>query len=373
MKSAAVPLAFLILLAFVPVAHASPPSNQLNLEFSGSIDSSGQQAYTQSGGDLLAAFIDGQQVDTSTADFAESVSASVDGLVTSGTATFSLSGGFLCAPTPCTETSFSTGDTIDISDAIPAEAFPVGAPCAWDGVTLPLPAGCTSQVPAFFFGTGTLDVPGWYLESAFLNPFGGPIVWASTDDSVVLVFTYDAAAIDWADVQTSGSLTGTLGTTPVTGSFTQTTSAHEDLFAGTETESGTLTFLGMTPSSLDATGPYSGSSTIPTSGEIDCSAVTTQIAGTCTETGFSSAGEFTLDPGHTLIQGTYDIAWAVPALSFSGPSTATVSQTTTGVPEFPSGLLAALMVGLPLLLAVRQKRFSRRKQAATSSRYAKCS
>jgi hypothetical protein len=174
-----------------------------------------------------------------------------------------------------TGTSFTTGDTITIDGAIPAESFPLGC------------TTCTSQVPGFFLGTGALG--GWDLESAFLNPFGGPVVWASSDGSV-LVFSYTAATIDWQNVQTSGSLTGTLGgATSVSGLFTETTSAHEDLFAGTETESGTLTFLGMTPSYLDASGAYSGSSTIPTYNKIDCSGLI-GIPGTCTETGFSSLG-----------------------------------------------------------------------------------
>jgi hypothetical protein len=361
-KIAAVPLALVILLGFVPMAHAAPSPNQLNLAFSGGIDSSGQQAYSQSGGALLSGAIFGQGVEPST--FTESVSASVNGLVTSGSATFSITG------VMANGSSFSLSGPIGIIDAIPAEAFPLGC---WDGATLPLPAACTSQVPAFYIGAGTFDVTvthDWQtseemdLESAFLNPFGGPIVWGSIDPNtgfvdagsdILLVFTYDAAAIDWQDVHNSGSLTGTLGITPVSGSFTQTTSAHEDLFAGTEKESGTLTFLAMTPSFLDASGAYSGSSTIPTYNEVDCSGFTTGIPGTCTETGFSSLGSYTLDPTSTLILGTYDITWAVPALSFSGPSTATVSQGgVSGVPEFSGGLLVPVVLGLAFLVILRK-------------------
>jgi hypothetical protein len=331
--SAAVPLALLLLLAFVPTAHATMPPNQLNVTFTGSIDSSGQQAYTESGGALLFASILGESVDSSTAVFAERASASVDGLATSGSAAFSLSG------VMANGSSFSIRGPIGIAGAIPAEAFPLSC---WDQVTLPLPASCTSQVPAFYVGSGTFDVKvthSWQvsqemdMESAFLNPFGGPIVWGSIDPStgfpdagsdILLVFTYSAAAINWQDVQTGGSINGTLGTTPVSGSFTQTTSAHENLFAGTETESGTLTWTGMTPSSLDVSGAFSGSSTIPTANEIDCSA-TIGIPGTCTETGFSSMGNYSLSSSVTRIRGTYDLTWAVPALSFSGPSTATVA------------------------------------------------
>ena len=361
----AVLLALLLLFAFIPVAHATPPSNQLDLTISGSVGSSGQQDYTQSGGAVAFASILGEVVNTSTAVFTESLSASVDGLATSGTATFSLSGEFLDG------NSFTIGGTIGIFDAIPAEAFPLGC---WDGIALPLPATCTSQVPAFFVGAGEMDGTvasslssplGMDLESAYLNPgpAPGPIVWASTDGSVVIVFTYAASTIDWYNVQSSGSLAGTLGATPVSGSFSMTTNAHEDLFAGTETESGTMTFYDMNPSYLDASGTFSGSSTIPTSDTIDCSSIT-GIPGTCTETGLVSSGGFTLDPG-TLIEGTYGIDWTTPAFSFSGTATATVSQGgPTGVPEFGTGALAPVAMGVALLLLVRKGGLRARARAS---------
>jgi hypothetical protein len=363
--SFAVPLAFLLLLAFVPMARAVAQPNQLNLTFTGSIDGLGPQAYAQSGGTLLFASVLGEPINSSTAVFTESSSASMSGLATGGSATFSLSGVMLNG------SSFSIGGPIGIDDAIPAEVFPLGC---WNGIMLPLPASCTSQVPAFYIGGGTLNVTvtsSWQvseemdLESAFLNPYGGPIVWGSIDpntgfpdagSNVLLVFTYEAAAIDWQDVQTGGSINGTLGTAPVSGSFNQTTSAHEDLFAGTETENGTLAWTGMTPSSLDASGAFSGSSTIPTDNEIDCSDMI-GIPGTCAETGFSSQGQYTLAPGQSLITGTYNLTWAVPALTFSGPSTATVSQGVSGagVPEFNGGVLLPAALGLALLLALRRR------------------
>jgi len=347
----AVPLALVFLFAFAPIAHAIPPPNQLDLTISGSVGNPGQQEYAQSGGEVFYASILGQVVNASTAVFAENLSASVDGLVTSGTANFSLSGEFL------NKTSFAIGGTIGIVDAVPAEAFPLG--CSY-GVN------CTSLVPAFFVGLGALNftVPqplqlslGMDLESAYLNPgpFPGPIVWASTDGSVVIVLSYTAATIDWQNVQTNGSLAGTLNATLVSGSFNMTTNTHEDLFAGTETESGTMTFYAMNPSYLDASGAFTGSSTIPTYNAIDCSSNVTGIAGTCTETGLASSGSFTLDPGNTLIQGTYDINWTVPAFAFSGTSTSVVSQGgATGVPEFGAGALAPVAVGVALLLLLRR-------------------
>ena len=362
----AIPLAMLFLFAFAPVAHATPPPNQLDLTISGSVENSGQQYYTQSGGEVIYASILGQVVDPSTAAFTESLAASVDGLATSGTANFSFSGEFLG-----NETSFTIGGTIGIVDAIPAEAFPLGC---WNETTLPLPATCTSQVPAFFVGAGVLNftVPqslqlslGMDLESAYLNPgpFPGPVVWASTDGSVVIVFSYATATIDWQDVQTNGPLAGTLGATLVSGSFNMTTNAHEDLFAGTEAESGTMTFFDMNPSYLDASGAFSGASTIPTYNAIDCSSNVTGIAETCTETGLASSGNFTLDPGNTLIQGAYDINWTVPAISFSGNSTALVSQGgVTGVPEFGAGALAPVAMAVALLLLLKRNGLGERSR-----------
>jgi hypothetical protein len=56
-----------------------------------------------------------------------------------------------------------------------------------------------------------------------------------------------------------------------------------------------------------------------------------------------------------LITGTYGpLTWAVPALSFSGPATATVSQGVSGVPQFGTGAIAPVAMGLALLLLLRK-------------------
>jgi len=356
-------LSLILMLALVPAAHAGSPV-PLSLNLTGTIENAGSQQYSQSGGGFSCAIcgaeIDGYYLDPTTASFTESVSASTSGLATTGTATFSLSGGFLGVP----GTTFSLGGTIPISSDLPAEPFPVGCTTT-----------CTSEVPAFFLGTGSLDLtvttggspvessltPAMALESAFLNPFGGPIVWASDDGSIVLVFTYAAATIDWTGVQVAGSFTGTLGTTPlptpVSGLVSQTTSAHEDLFAGTEIESGTIEFTDASPVGLDGIGTYSGSSTIPTAGSVDCSLETTGIPGTCTETGFSSSGTISLD-GVAISLG-YSLAWFVPALGFTGTATGTATPSSggiPGVPQFGAAGLLPLLLALPLLLLLRSRK-----------------
>ncbi len=360
-----------MILVVLPGAHvAAATPTPISLNITGGIDNSGEQAYAQSGGAFLCtncgASILGQPV-VSLSTFTESVSSSTNGVATSGSASFSLSGSMLNG------SAFSISGPIAISDSIPGEAFPLGC---WDGVTFPLPATCTSDVPAFFVGGGTFDVTvthswslslGMDLESAFLNPFGGAIVWSSTDSatspSILLVFNYTSATIDWTDVHLSGTISGTLDSTPVatpiSGLFTQTTtSAHEDLFAGTETEGGTMTFLDMSPSGLDATGTYEGSSTIPTAGSVDCSAFTTGIPTTCTETGFSSSGSLALDG--VAVDATYSLQWAVPALVFSGTATGTATptlpdSTIPGVPQFPAPAMMVAAIGLMLFAAMKKR------------------
>jgi hypothetical protein len=219
--------------------------------------------------------------------------------------------------------SVSLRGIIDISQQIPGESFPIGCTTS-----------CTSAVPAFYEGSSVISVtvtsssvvsPAMVLESAFLNPFGGAIVFASADGSIVIVATYTHAVINWSKVQVGGALSGTYGTKPVSGTFNEVTTAREDLFAGTETELGTMTFTNMTPSSLDASGIYSGHSTIPPINvSNDCSPYTTGIEGTCYLTGFSSAGQFTLSASPGIISGSYSLAWAIPALSATGTATATV-------------------------------------------------
>jgi hypothetical protein len=253
--------------------------------------------------------------------------------------------------------SFTLAGSVPIIASTPAESFPVGCSVA-----------CNSVVPAFYLGEGIFNVTvtsSWQtllpmaLESAFLNPFGGPIIWVSEDanSSIVLVSTYSAAAIDWQGVRSGGTISGTLGPTPVSGLFNLTSAAHEDLFAGTETETGTMTFYGVTPSGLDASGPYSGNSTIPTTGTIDCSALT-GFPDTCTETGFSSAGSFDLDPVTVLVQGTYKLDWAVPALTFNGTAVGTATPSggsITGVPQFAAGAILPIALALPLILLLKSR------------------
>jgi hypothetical protein len=361
-----VPIAIILLLGMGPGAYAAPTSTPLSLNINGAIVSSGNQTYTQSGGSISCSscfgMILGSYVNSSSV-LTEQVNARVDGVNASGSASLVMSGVLLNG------TRFSIAGIIGIGGAIPAEAFPLGC---WNGVSDTVPAGCTGQVPAFYVGEGVFLIHVTHtwtrtlvmdIQSAFLNPFGDAIVWASTDGSILVVGNYTSSAINWQGVESAGNVTGSLSTspsaTPVSGQFTLLTNAHEDLFAGTETETGTMTFFDMSPASLDVSGPYSGSSTIPKLGEQDCSSET-GFPSTCTITGFASSGNFNLDPAGVVVQGSYSLQWAIPALTFTGTATAAVSGSTTtvtapGVPEFGSGAILSVALALPLLMLMRSR------------------
>jgi hypothetical protein len=239
---------------------------------------------------------------------------------------------------------------------VPGESFPSGAiPSAFLGSVKVELSGQNENA-----GENPVTLP-ISLESPFLNPFGNAIIIASTDspNSILIVTTYQEAKVTYEDAQASsetpgGTLSGTLDQTPVsTGSVTLTTRAVEDLFAGTETESGTVTFSGMTPSILDASGRYSGSSIIPGSSTNPCETTygfpctfdcTTFLplflgdlsldlsklpsTGACTITGFISSGSFTMSTGdndqgqgnnqdnHVSIKGNYMTVWDIPSVTF---------------------------------------------------------
>ncbi|MDG6903023.1 MAG: hypothetical protein JRM80_13845 [Nitrososphaerota archaeon] len=330
----------LTLFAGGPVARASniPP---LYLSINGAILDSGNQGYTQSGGEVVYATVNGVAVSVPPSAWTLTVSATVTGSTVTGTSSFHLAG---TGPSP---ESIDVSASVAISSMIPAECFDGTGPVL-DCFTQPY----TSAIPGFFVGQATvsgLSSPGVtsiipiYLESAFLNPFGSPIVITDSltgTPSLLIVATYTQADVHWSGVTTGGTLSNTPGESTISGQFLMVTTADENLAGGTETESGTMTFLNVTPSSLDASGPYQGSSTIPTTGTVDCSSLT-GIPGTCTETGFSSAGTF--DIGDIQFVGSYAIGWIVPAVAFSGTATITnfIGGYPAGVPEFGSMAIAA--------------------------------
>jgi hypothetical protein len=160
------------------------------------------------------------------------------------------------------------------------------------------------------------------IEDAALNPFGAPIVITSMDGSLLVVATYNHARTTWLGVQTAGTLSGAFGSAAVSGNFVQTIHTDEDYVAGTATDSGQISLMGMTPKSLDSNGQFRGTSTIPTTGTIDCSPAA--LPGTCSETGYASTGTFHLDPSGVSFTGNYNVEWPAPSITFCGTITAQV-------------------------------------------------
>jgi hypothetical protein len=196
----------------------------------------------------------------------------------------------------------------------------------------------TSALPVFFVGDATVQVTTgdttlrfqttMQLENPYFNPFGAPIILASTDGTVSLVITYSQGSIKWTGTVLSGRVSGTLGsTTPVAGVENVLSSENEDLVRGTASDEGDFSFTSMTPSVLDVSAHYHGSSVIPRTGTSDCSASFTGVPGTCTATGFNSIGQFsTLDKESAHIAGKYSTQWVappgMPALGFVASMTA---------------------------------------------------
>jgi hypothetical protein len=322
----------------------------LTLTFSGGILSSGNQRYSHDGGTLVGALISGSQVDPSKAHLDYSLRAHVSGLDVGGEADFSLS--YRSTDSSVTKVTGSA----QIGDMIPAEVFPVG--CTG--------TGCSSAIPGAFLGLTSVTVQscpsdnqqsgdtgsgGWnrdeggqghggctvvsqstipmVFESAFLNPFGGPIFMADEGpggigQNVLIVATYSHARVVWSGIQLGGSATGSLDGNPVAGHFSMTVSAVEDLKAGFELETGSIALVGMTPDSLNAAGHFTGKSTIPPGP--DCSALF-GIPNTCQITGFESKGAFSMEAGSgASVVGSYTTEWTAPAVMFTSSVTATVSS-----------------------------------------------
>jgi hypothetical protein len=306
-------------------AYSNPASNSshdLQLSVSnGIIQSAGNQHWTMSGGSLVGGIFAGEIL--SHVDFA--LSADVTGLTASGTFSLGITG------------ADQSGNRISFQEYgavvgyVPSICFPT--------YTVPMPpafscsSADTSGIPAFFevaLSSGnaqsqtTSQTEVLLVESPILNPFGGPIVIDSTDGTIKIVATYRHADATWQNVQLAGALSGTLGTSAVSGMFTQTVNAKENFVAGTEKESGSITFMQMTPTILDMTGTFRGHSTVPTGG-IDCSAALGLPEGTCMETGLNSLGHFHLSSGtgasDPTLRGKYSIVWPAPSIMFTGSIT----------------------------------------------------
>ncbi|HEV2225762.1 MAG TPA: hypothetical protein VGR56_03040 [Nitrososphaerales archaeon] len=339
--------------------HDSQPN--LFLTLTGGILDSGSQHYSHSGGQIAAALVGGVPIDPSSAESHFSLEADISGLAVQGQATFSLS--YLDS----TGAHVQIDGSAPITEMMPAEFFPFTCTNPDGSPT----SSCTSGIPGVFMGMASVTTQtcledsqsqgdGQSLgeqnqtpnagdnsdngdgensnncveasttlqmnfESAFLNPFGGPIFMASGDSSLVIVASYDRARVTWDGIQMGGSVVGQLSGALVTGSFAQTVSATEDLRAGHESERGTITFSGMSNPLLNADGKFSGQSTIPPG--FDCSSLPGFLPGTCQITGFHSDGHFSQKNAlGNRIRGDYSVEWTAPAVAFTSTVTATLGS-----------------------------------------------
>ena len=290
----------------------------------GVITYAGNQMWMQSGGQLVEMLVGGAPA-AQGGDLSYNLVAKVTGLRASGTFSMKLSD---------SQDGVSMKALGRVVGYIPSVCFPnYDTPNALGQCA----SSDSSGIPAFFeaYLVGSLNMGGqttqlngvFLVESGILNPFGGPIVISAADNSIVIVATYSRSTVDWKGVQLAGVVSGTFNNAPVSGSFMQTVNAHEDLVTGMERELGTVSFVGMSISSLNAQGRFSGLSTTPTTGTMDCSSMMGLPPGTCTATALNSTGTFMMQAQDgTRMTGTYGIYWPAPSIVFGGQIYATVYQ-----------------------------------------------
>lgn len=292
------------------VAAYSGPTPNLSLTLSGGVVSPGVQTYSLRGGQLVEAFVLGNPVSTTNTFLQYSLNAVVSGLTVTGTASFSL------GSWASQSSSSLVSGSVKINAMTPAVFFPLG--CT-PGVS------CSSEIPALFNGTGTVTFSGggaattlslnMGFESAYLNPFGGPIIFASSNGAIVVVAGYSQASIRWTDVQMGGTAAGTFEGASISGGFGMLVNSSEDLKSGIEFDYGAISFFGMSNPALNGVGSFSGISTIPWGSGVACPGFP---PGTCNLTGLQSSGAFSMiTASGAMIVGHYSTTWAIPAVAFT--------------------------------------------------------
>ena len=309
-------LTALVILSPTAIAATSTP---LSLGMAGIITNAGNQHYVMSGGNLVYGELGGSSLAPGSISF--SLKSQVTGLKTSGSASISAPG---------------LSAKIVISGEVAASVFPLdssGNNCD------PTVATCNSEVPFMFTGLAVVHATGLApfdlpvaIESAYFNPFGGPIVITSLGSSaspaLFLVVTYNVATIDWVGVQVQGLVGGSLGSTQVSGFYTTITNSHENLVSAVEQDKGQIIFSGMVPAQLDAKGTLSGTTTFTSAGGKDCSSESGLPPGTCLLTGASSTGTFQMvgQQGLKIGNGAYSTTWSVPSITTTTTATASATQ-----------------------------------------------
>ena len=314
-RTALTSIAILFLLGGTTAAFANTPSQALNATLSGGVTNLGTQLYSMSGGQVYYGYLGTTPIDNG-ATIQYNLVAYQSGVSTSGYASIHFSGSV--GGTPVTvRGNFQIGGA-DMGAGLPAGCMTPAEP------TTP----CTQILPFDFIGTSNVQLTvgtttqseTMVIESPYWNPFGGPIYLASIDGAITIVATYSQGTILWTGAQVGGYISGTLGSSPFSGTFSQTSTEYENLVTGTATDAGTFQYS-TNIASLNSPGTWTGSDTIPTTG-IDCTSIT-MLPMTCTETGFISTGHFRAG----AMSGTYSTTWGIPAYQFTSTATGAVSQT----------------------------------------------
>ncbi|HZW85345.1 MAG TPA: hypothetical protein VFE91_05530 [Nitrososphaerales archaeon] len=322
-KLAVVAGLLLLMLGTSPVLADSPHSS-LSLNLNGALLSAGTEHYSHQGGQVVAGEVLGVPLDPSHSVIHYSLSAVVSGLTVSGQVSFDLK------VNGHQDSTVEVKGTALIGDMVPAEEFPLGCTLGVD---------CTSAIPGAFLGLANVTIANcngesdncpttqmmlpMQFESAFLNPFGGPIVMASAGGELMVIATYSQSRVIWTGTQLGGIASGSLAGNPVSGEFAMTVSATEDLRGGYELDHGTIAFFGFDNPALNAAGTFVGKSTIPAG--VPCDPSLGFPPGTCQITGFSSSGVFAQTNAlGGSIKGTYSTQWTAPAVLFSSTVSATV-------------------------------------------------
>ena len=308
----------------VASASASTPTVQ-SLAFAvpanlGTVQNLGDQTYAVGGGSVASAALEGSALDPG-ATVTFSLDAHVAGSSISGTASFDLSGKISGIPVSASGQMTITG-RLSVAGGCPASG-----PCG----VLPVLFGGASVVKVTIGGVTKVDPTVFFVENPYFNPFGAPIVLASSDGAVVIAATYSLGTIHYDGTMVGGPIVGRLGgSTLVTGRLSLTSTEDENLVSGTATDQGTIALSSMNPSFLDVSGTYSGASTIPPPGaNSDCSQLFGFPAGSgvCTMTGFDSTGQYSMGNNDGIsVVGKYTTIWTVPALAFTSTSTAVVTR-----------------------------------------------
>lgn len=326
---------------------ASASSNQaVNLNMTGEITNIARQSWSQSGGNVLTAYILGDQIDPGSGSLTYTMHSSIVGNNISGSAKLTFNATIDQVPVTVTGNG-----TLLVNNMNGALCFPLTKNLSNDCddpdylqpsyLNNKSSSGYTSAIPFVFEGPTSFNITiggetittsgGFSIEAAGDNLFGGPVIIASGDQYVVIVANYTRASAQFDSIRFRGSLNGTVGDSPVSGSFIEASNIVENLNTGVQKEQGRM-FFNTTSASLNGMieaytitassythyisplplQPLLGGGYAHTA---DCSWAT-GIEGTCKLAQLTSVGFVGTSRSH--LQAVFVRVWSVPSAEFEG-------------------------------------------------------